>query len=218
MACEFCGGDASGPCRTPAEAHGCLSYPWRGKHAAATAKVAVIRADQEAEAWRRENTPMAKPRTRRMMLTVPPVRRFGLPSERIYFAHPMPDYDTLREAEAIRAIQDHFGPEFDVVNPNHPDHRAGYAASGNDFKYWTDLAASCGMVVYMSLPEGWIGSGVWKEAEAALLAGRWVHEIDRGLGRIVRVRHLDVSRCLSVDETRRTTHMILQYRKDYGNG
>jgi len=174
------------------------------------------RSDQVAEDWRRRHTPMA-PRTRRT-LSPAPVRRLGLPSERIYFAHPMPDYDTDLEARAVVAIREEFGPEFDVVNPNHPDHQAGYATRG-DFSYWTDLAKSCGALVFMSLPNDWIGSGVWKEAEAAIRADRRVYEIMRDdLSLIAVVKHLDVGRCLPVEETRRTTHMILAYKETYANG
>jgi hypothetical protein len=178
--------------------------------------VALAQGDQADREWRRENTPMD--RSRRMMLRPAPIRRLGLPSERIYFAHPMPDYDTRLEARAIEAIHAEFGPEFEVVNPNHPDHEAGYEAAGRDFSYWTDLARSCGAVVYMALPNDWIGSGVWKEAEAAIRANRRVHELPRDLSHSTRVAHLDVARCLSVEETRRTTRMILAYRRDYADG
>lgn len=154
-------------------------------------------------------------RTRRMMQESSPVRRLGLPSERVYFAHPMPDYDTDLERAAVEAIVGHLGPEFDVVNPNHPDHQEAYQAGGRDFSYWTGLAAGCATVVFMALPNDWIGSGVWKEVESAILANRRVFEIDRVDLRLARVVHLDVSRCMSVEETRRWTHVILAYKEKW---
>jgi hypothetical protein len=133
---------------------------------------------------------------------------------RVYFAHPMVDYDTPREAAAHEALHMHFGPEFTIVNPNRPEYQQGYEDAGKDFKYWTTLARSCRQVAFMAMPGGhWIGSGVWKEVDASLVKGSPVWEISRekpyGLERVIR---LDPERLLTVEETRRWTRIMEAYR------
>lgn len=131
---------------------------------------------------------------------------------RVYFAHPMIDYDSTLETSAIAAILQELGPEVEVVNPNHPDHERAYKERG-DFSYWTELAASCGVVVYMAMPCGWIGSGVWKEVDSALRAGRRVYEVYRETRNLLRVEYLDPGRCLSIEETRRVVKMFFAWKE-----
>lgn len=89
----------------------------------------------------------------------------------IYFAHPITDYGTERQAEAIAYLS----RDWKVVNPDHPDHQAGYAAEG--MAYFERLAASCDVLAFMRFPDGSIGAGVGKEIEAAKQAGvRWIME------------------------------------------
>lgn len=182
------------------------------------AQVSALKEDARRRRWTEENLPMD--RRHRMMLREAPRRpelEKLMPSQRIYFAHPMPDYDTVLEAAALQAIEHEFGPEFHIINPNTPEHQKAYLDGGSKFEYWTDLARSCGTVVFMALPNRWIGSGVWKEVEAAILGNWRVFELERNLSLgFFRVAHLDVGRCLSVEETRRTTRMILQYKELYG--
>lgn len=131
---------------------------------------------------------------------------------RAYFAHPMSDYGTNRESQAVAQIELYFKGDWEVVNPNHRDHEDGYRERG-DFSYWTDLAGGCDVVVYMAMPGGWIGSGVWKEVHSALKAGRRAYEIDRNAEHILRVEMLDPERLLSIEETKRTVRMLIAQRK-----
>ena len=188
MTCPFCGDNTlDAPCRNIDQATGCTFY----RHAQ------VHRGGLDGFGTRR---------------TLHPSIGRHLPrGHRIYFAHPMPDYNTVREKYAMDAITRHFGPEFHVVNPNHPDHEAGYTAAGRDFSYWTDLAKSCGRVVFMSLPLGIIGSGVWKEVDASLREDREVWQIDRADYSLERVLHLDPTLCASVEETRRWTKVLIAF-------
>lgn len=145
---------------------------------------------------------------------------------RIYFAHPIIDYDTLREKEALFTINCFFsdGAACEIVNPNQSVHQAGYDDRG-EFAYWTDLATSCDDVCFMAMPgeKRLIGSGVHAEVEACILAGRGIYEISRtrieGLPQIEfygkpvlndRLRQI-ADRAMDIADTRLVTRMIFDY-------
>lgn len=93
----------------------------------------------------------------------------------IYFAHPITDYGTERQAAAIAYLS----RQWRVVSPDHPDHQAGYDAEG--MEYFDRLAASCDLLAFMRFPDGSIGAGVGKEIEAAQRSGvRWILEYFSG--------------------------------------
>jgi hypothetical protein len=99
----------------------------------------------------------------------------GRELKRIYFAHPITDYGSPRQAEAIAFLS----LTWQVVNPDTPEHQAGYAAEG--MAYFEALAGSCDLLAFMRFPDGSIGAGVGKEIEAAQKAGvRWVLEYFQG--------------------------------------
>lgn len=93
----------------------------------------------------------------------------------IYFAHPVTDYGTERQSAAIAYLSE----QWEVVNPDSPEHQAGYAANG--MAYFERLAASCDLLAFMRFPDGSIGAGVGKEIKAAQDAGvRWIVEYFNG--------------------------------------
>lgn len=95
--------------------------------------------------------------------------------KKIYFAHPVTDYGTPRQAEAVAYLS----RQWQVVNPDDPHHQAGYAAEG--MAYFERLAAGCDLLAFMRFPDGSIGAGVGKEIEAAKQAGvRWILEYFAG--------------------------------------
>lgn len=94
---------------------------------------------------------------------------------KIYFAHPVTDYGTERESEAVASIE---AEGWIVENPNKPHHQQGYNEEG--MTYFERLATSCGALVFMRFPNGAIGAGIGKEINAAQGAGRPVYELFDG--------------------------------------
>ena len=80
----------------------------------------------------------------------------------IYFAHHVTDYDTPREAAAIRLLEQH---GFAVVNPNSNEHDAGYKQHG--MEYFLGIVATCDALAFQRFETGQIGAGVGKEIKAA---------------------------------------------------
>lgn len=114
--------------------------------------------------------------------------------KKIYFAHPITDYGTERQAAAVAYLSE----QWQVVNPDHPGHQAGYAADG--MAYFERLAASCDLLAFMRFPDGSIGAGVGKEIDAAKRAGiRWI--VEYFAGQIYPV-YGDPTPVLSVEDTR----------------
>ena len=119
---------------------------------------------------------------------------------KIYFAHPITDYGTQRQARAVAYLES----QWEVVNPDKPEHQEGYKAEG--MAYFERLAAGCDLLAFMRFPDGSIGAGVGKEIEAAKLAGvRWILEYFDG--QIYPV-YGDPTPILSVEATRATIRRL----------
>jgi hypothetical protein len=92
---------------------------------------------------------------------------------RIYFAHPMSEYGTLLEKNAIAKISEMF-PTDQIVNPNSPDITSAvktlYPLMGMDL--FDSIARNSDMVVAMPFPDGKFGAGVYSEVAAAQRAGK----------------------------------------------
>lgn len=80
-----------------------------------------------------------------------------------YFAHHTTDYGTLREQQAISAIERH---GLVVVNPNDPSHEMAYKEHG--MTYFLGLVAACDSLAFQRFSSGEVGAGVSKEIAAAL--------------------------------------------------
>ena len=118
---------------------------------------------------------------------------------RLYFAHPVSDYNRPREQKALEAIRMAF-PECEIVNPNSDHHSMEYKRVG--FRYFEDLAKSCQIVAAMPFPNGEWGMGVWKEAMTmAEVPEGVVLSLDSN-GNFTALRPQSI-RPLSIDETRR---------------
>ncbi len=133
-------------------------------------------------------------------------------SARLYFAHPIIDYDMPIEAVALIKIEKRF-PGFEIINPNTPEHAAAYKARGN-FLYWEELAASRYYTVFLCMPgkDRLIGSGVAKEIEAAMAGRGFVYEIDRKTFEISRHPQLNRARVMSVEQTGLMVNMMRDWR------
>jgi hypothetical protein len=123
----------------------------------------------------------------------------------LYFGHPINVYDTPLERSLLAMIAAVL-PEWEVLNPNAPEHNAGYAtaaASGNGMRYFLDeVLPGCDGGIFLPFRDGKWGKGVFTEAEA--LFGRrcpiWMID-HRGL--VWSLDGLpDLSQVLTIEETR----------------
>ncbi|QIG75052.1 hypothetical protein EVC14_054 [Rhizobium phage RHph_I3_18] len=83
---------------------------------------------------------------------------------RVYFAHPLSDYGTQRQRQAIDAIQAFYetrGHSIKIISPDAENHQEAYKARG--MPYFQGLIESCDDFVFMRFPDGSIGAGVGKE-------------------------------------------------------
>lgn len=89
--------------------------------------------------------------------------------QRLYFGHPVNTYGTPLEDEILRLISARF-PEWETVNPNLPEHQAGYLAakkspSGDGMFYFTEtVVPRCQAGVILPFRDGRWGAGLYREA------------------------------------------------------
>ena len=81
----------------------------------------------------------------------------------LYFAHPVNVYDTDLERALLACIAERF-PAYRILNPNAPEHAAGYAAKGMRH-FFEDILPQCDLCVLLAFPDRQIGKGVYAEAE-----------------------------------------------------
>jgi len=99
---------------------------------------------------------------------------------RIYYAHPISDYDTTHE-QMVQRSMNLVLPAFIagyvpwIENPNLPIHQEGYAARGMD--HFMDVIDGCDGCVFDSFPGGIIGSGVAMEVKRFLDQGKPVWRV-----------------------------------------
>ena len=124
---------------------------------------------------------------------------------RMYYMHPVNTYNTPLEQDQMADIRRKFGREWDVVNPNAPEHQKAYdemkQKTGNGMPYFVALADGCQAGVYLPFRDGKIGAGIAMEVRSLLGRGCQVWEL-RHDGRLFHTRVLDERRVLSVVETR----------------
>jgi nucleoside 2-deoxyribosyltransferase len=90
----------------------------------------------------------------------------------VYLAHPVSDYGTARQMQAIAAVA---ARGFKVENPDQPHHQVAYGERG--MEHFCEVVADCDGLAFMRFPCGGLGAGVAKEIGAALRAGIPVWEI-----------------------------------------
>jgi len=79
-----------------------------------------------------------------------------------YYAHCMLIYNTPIEKDDIELIE---SLGFKVINPNQPEHEAGYKSNG--MEYFDELVRTSDILFFRAMPDGRISSGVAREIEAA---------------------------------------------------
>jgi hypothetical protein len=110
--------------------------------------------------------------------------------KKVYYAHSIAIYNTPQEARDIDTLTK-LG--FEVVNPNAPEHEAGYKRMGMD--YFTAMIRDCDALAFRANPDGTINAGIAKEIEDALDEPSLpVFELPSGINR----------RTLTVGQTRAT--------------
>lgn len=121
---------------------------------------------------------------------------------KIYYAHPMTTYGSLRESRDIQIIQAHFqGSE--VLNPNHPDHQAG--CKYIRMAYFTELVKICDAIVGVPFPDGEWGSGVYAEMEQMGRLKRPTYTLEPIQLTVVEIDYKTI-RPLSIRETSERVH------------
>lgn len=87
------------------------------------------------------------------------------PKRRIYFAHPVTDYNTLWEAAALVRLAVHYDlSRCEIINPNAEIHDKAYAKQGMD--YFNELVRLCDDFVWAPFEDRTIGAGVFKEYQS----------------------------------------------------
>ena len=89
-----------------------------------------------------------------------------------YYAHCISIYGSPLETDDIEAI-DSLG--LDVVNPNEPQHDAGYTKNGMD--YFKNLVRKCDVLFFRAMADGRISAGVATEIDTAAGSGLQVFEL-----------------------------------------
>ena len=118
---------------------------------------------------------------------------------RVYYAHPMTTYGSEQEQADLELIRVVFGPDAEIINPNHPDHQAGCKILG--MTYFTEIVKLCDAVVGRSFEDGEWGSGVYAELAAAGAARKLVYEIDDEYNVLNEIDYKSI-RPLSIQETK----------------
>jgi hypothetical protein len=92
---------------------------------------------------------------------------------KLYFAHPVSDFNTPFEAKVVTALT---AAGFDVENPNSPENQKGYAERG--FKFTKEVRAKCDAIAFLRFPCLMLGSGVAAEVADFRKRGLPIYEID----------------------------------------
>lgn len=114
---------------------------------------------------------------------------------RIYLAHPVSDYGSQRQADAIALVT---ARGWTVENPDQLHHARLYQERGMD--HFIEVVEGCDGLVFLRFPDESIGAGVGKEIETALRRGLMVW--DASSGQLESIGTMMPCPVLSVEETR----------------
>jgi nucleoside 2-deoxyribosyltransferase len=128
------------------------------------------------------------------------------PRPRIYLAHPIATYGTVRETAAIALLT---AAGFEVINPSE---RQYAEACGKDMRHWVRLAAACDAVALLPFRDGKMGSGMAMEARHALKQGRPLYRLNATATAFVPCTQVPAALILDIDATRRRNLVARQRR------
>lgn len=121
---------------------------------------------------------------------------------RVYLAHPIGTYGSLREQQAIACLQ---ADGHQVINP----HEAQYVqACGPDMKRWTRLAAACDALALLPYTDGKLGIGTRLEYETVKAMKRPVALFHRSGETFEWVERVNPSFFLDMASTVRRNHRL----------
>ena len=131
--------------------------------------------------------------------------------KRMYFGHPINTYDTPLEARLVAALEAAF-PDYEIENPNKPEHQAGYAewekthvdADGKPtgMGYFFEVVLpTCDAGAHLAWPDKMFGKGVFGEADWQQERGQPTWEIFPDATIATLPPPLDKARCLTREET-----------------
>ncbi|MDE2100480.1 MAG: hypothetical protein KGL39_24765 [Patescibacteria group bacterium] len=116
--------------------------------------------------------------------------------KKLYFAHPVADYNTPRERDFLEFLKTAF-KGYEIVNPNTPEHENAYREKGMEHFY--EIIKDCQVLVAWAFEDGKLGAGVAGEIECAFNNGIPVYVEIPSLEPVSR---LPEDLVLTVEETR----------------
>jgi len=130
-------------------------------------------------------------------------------SPAIYFGHPVNFYNTDKERELCEMIKYIF-PGHNLENPNQLHHQENYKIwkeeLGSGMKYYFDIILpKMEAGIFLPFEDEMWGLGVFGEAEFIFKKKKPIWKIDLN-GNIDRVKSLDYSKKLSLEETRKRVY------------
>lgn len=96
---------------------------------------------------------------------------------RIYFAHPISTYNTPQEKDWIKIIKNNLSEVYTIQNPNGEVHEDAYKQIG--MIYFTEMAKSCDIGVFLPFNGGHFGMGVYREILAMADQGKDLYSISK---------------------------------------
>lgn len=148
---------------------------------------------------------------------------------RLYFAHPISQYDTALEARIIHELAVN---NIEVVNPSDKSIAADFEAyraanPGNYMQFFKDLCATCNAVAFTAFEDSLaaesvpsvgrrVGAGVWLEVNTFFerrLPVFYVNVNANGDFSLRQIEDWDGFTCLTVDQTRALLRASGRYNK-----
>src|ERR1035437_1828325 len=127
---------------------------------------------------------------------------------KIYFAHPVSDYNTTKEKVDEREIKEKFEGCV-ILNPNGKVHSDKYKEEG--MAYFEKIVKECDAAVCVPFRDGEWGMGVWREAESMAQKQGKTYELHKGC--IKEVDFKDI-RPLSINETKKRVKKETEENKE----
>ncbi|MBI2023691.1 hypothetical protein HYT01_03990 [Candidatus Giovannonibacteria bacterium] len=100
------------------------------------------------------------------------------PRPRLYFAHAVNLYGTPLETHIQILLRHRFQGEYDIENPNQPNHQKGYTEQGGMDYFFNEVLPQMDACVAMPFFDGMWGKGVAGEAKWFLERGKPVWVLD----------------------------------------
>jgi len=130
---------------------------------------------------------------------------------KIYFAHPYSYYGTLVEAEAIIKIKEHFGEDWEIINPGSKEIQYAFQKyreinPENYMPFFAKIVKKCNAIICMPFTTGEIGAGVKYEAEIMNQNKGFIYTINHDYHIIGMNLPALLSDCVSI----RRTHELLK--------